>query len=141
MQEGGLEIFFIAIVLQEKGNCIAIWGRLAMNCIAILVLYCNLGGLKGWKIVLQYREVYCNGVAARLGHCIARCCIVLQYRECNGLELYCKTTKCIATRGCLKCIAIGRKLYCKRRLEGLRIVLQYNFCIVTNSNRVQYREQ
>ena len=56
----GWKFFFIAIVLQEKGNCIAIWGRLARNCIAILVLYCNLGGLKGWKIVLQYRELYCN---------------------------------------------------------------------------------
>ena len=52
--------FFIAIVLQEKGNCIAIWGRLARNYIALLVLYCNLGGLKGWKIVLQYRGLYCN---------------------------------------------------------------------------------
>ena len=96
---------------------------MARNCITILVLYCNLGGLKGWKIVLQYKEVYCNGVAARLGHCIVVCCIVLQYRECSGLELYCKTTKCIATRGCWKCIGIGRKLYCKKRLEGLRIVL------------------
>ena len=60
LQEKGLEKIFIAIVLQEKGNCIAVWGRLARNCIAIFVLYCNLGGLKGWKIVLQYRELYCN---------------------------------------------------------------------------------
>ena len=32
-------------------------------------------------------------------------------------------------------------MYCKRRLEGLRIVLQYNYCIVTNSNGEQYGEQ
>ena len=77
---------FIAIVLQEKGNCIAIWGRLARNCITILVLYCNLEGLKGWKIVLQYRELYCNGEAES----------VLQYEE-----LYCKRLDCKAVENCI----------------------------------------
>ena len=44
------------------------------NCIAI-------GGLKGWKIVLQYRELYCNEA----------------YKWAE--ELYCRVLHCIAIYG------------------------------------------
>ena len=55
----------LAIVLQERGL------KKKKNCIAIQLLYCRLGGLAG---------LYCS-----MGkNCIAGCCIVLQYRECNG---------------------------------------------------------
>ena len=81
-------------------------------------MYCNLGGLKGWKIVLQYREVYCNGAIARLRNCIAGHQGVLQYRECRGLN----------------CIAIGvkeaGKLYC-RVLNCMAIDVQWVHCITT----------
>ena len=60
-----------------------------------------MGWLLDWGIVLQGVALYCN-IGSAVGW------------------------NCIAIRGYWKCIAIGRKLYCKRRLKGLRIVLQYN---------------
>ena len=73
----------------------------------------------GWNCIaigrLVVEPLYCNtrivlqlGCVIRLENCIAGHQGVLQYRVCSG-----------------------RKLYCKRRLEGLRIVLQYTHCIVT----------
>ena len=72
-----------------------------MNCIAIGRLVVE-PSYCNTQIVLQL------GCVVRLENCIARHQGVLQYSVC-----------------------FGRKLYCKRRLEGLRIVLQYAHCIVT----------
>ena len=76
-------------------------------------MYCNLGGLKGWKIVLQYREVYCNGAVARLRNCIAGHQGVLQYRECRVLN-------CIAigVQGGWEIVLLGFELYCNRCAVG-----------------------
>ena len=73
--------------------------------------------------------------------------IVLQYSGLEGClidEVVSQYTWCIVTgAGGLAWIVLQyevcrkKKLYCKRRLEGLRIVLQYNYCVVTNTNNEQ----
>ena len=63
----------------------------------------------GW-IVLQYRGVQENKIAIHL--------CVLWLEGLEG-ELYSKTTKSIATKGCWK------------SMLQVEIVLQYNYCIAT----------
>ena len=60
-------------------NCIAIEvGWLGKNCIAILVLYCDLKGLKGYFFVLQY--TWCIVAKKGLG---VEDCIATQLLYCN----------------------------------------------------------
>ena len=75
-------------------------------------VYCNIGRLLGWKIVLQYRGVQWK-------NCIA---ILVLYCDLKSLKgyfffffLYCNT---------------HGVLWLRRDL-GLRIVLQYNYYIAT----------
>ena len=65
---------------------------------------------------LVAKEVYCHRLVAK-----EVCCNI----TCRLKKLYCNTPLCIVN---------------KKDLE-LRNVLQYNFCIVTNSTREQYHEQ